>query len=123
LAFIFFGFITTLGRLARSSIRPLFVPVPGDVTSTSPTFAKRVYDVAGIVATIMMINYGAGAFMLGTVESSSEFYRRVAWHGHILLVAGLLFFYGGGSRVLKKMQARRIKNFEGKRQTNGLEVK
>ena len=88
------------------------MPVPGNTTTTSPTFTKRIYDLIGIIISISLMNYAAGPFMLSTIEKSFESFSRIAWYGYILVFAGLVFFYAGGSMVLKSMQASRVKKAE-----------
>jgi len=112
LTFLFGGFVTTVARLARSTIRPLLIPVPGTYIPASPTLAKRAYDLAGIAVSILLCNYAAGPFMLGTIEKSFESFSRMAWYGYGIVGFGMVFFYGGGSRMLKKAQAKRVKRAE-----------
>lgn len=112
LTFLFGGFVTTVARLARSSIRPLLIPIPGAYQPASPRFAKRVYDLLGILLSILLTNYAAGPFMLGTLGRSFESFSRLAWYGYVIVLVGLVFFYGGGTRTLKKMQATRIRKAE-----------
>jgi len=47
--------------------------------------------------------------MLSSVGNSLEAWSRMGWYGFVIVFGGLFFFYAGGSRVLKKMQARRVK--------------
>jgi lysophospholipid acyltransferase len=71
-----------------------------------------VYDLAGIFVSILLCNYAAGPFMLGTIEKSFGSFSRLAWYGYWIVGFGMVFFYGGGSRVLKKAQAKRVKRAE-----------
>lgn len=103
--------MTAAARLVRSTVRPLLIPVPGQPI-TSPSFNKRIYDWSGVVLTAMLVNYAAAPFMLLTVEDSLECFSRVAWYGYTIVGGSLFFFYGGGSRALKKAQAKRIKNYQ-----------
>lgn len=57
--------------------------------------------------------------MLGTLEKSFECFSRMAWYGYLIVLVGMVFFYGGGTRVLKKMQAKRIKKAENVKQAVG----
>ena len=62
----------------------------------------------------MIVNYAAAPFMLLTVEDSLKCFSRVEWYGYSIIGGSLFFFYGGGSRALKKAQAKRIKNYQDK---------
>ena len=64
--------------------------------------------------TVMLVNYAAAPFMLLTVEDSLECFSRVAWYGYVIVGGALFFFYAGGSRALKKAQAKRVKNYQDK---------
>ncbi|KAK0242261.1 endoplasmic reticulum protein [Armillaria nabsnona] len=97
LTFILGGFITTAGRLARANVRPLVMPAEGQ----SPSIAKRLYDLAGTIATVMMVNYVAVPFMLLTIKDSLVAWYRLAFYGHVLIFSALGFFYAGGARMLR----------------------
>jgi lysophospholipid acyltransferase len=103
--------VTTAARLARSTIRPLLVPVPGQPI-TSPSFNKKIYDWLGVLLTVMVVNYAAASFMLLTVEDSLKCFSRLGWYGYTIVGGSLFFFYAGGSRSLKKAQAKRIANYQ-----------
>lgn len=60
----------------------------------------------------MLVNYTSAPFMLLTVEDSLECLSRVAWYGYTIVGGSLFFFYAGGSRALKKAQAKRVKDHE-----------
>lgn len=105
--------MTTVARMVRSTVRPLLIPVPGQPI-TSPSFNKRIYDWSGVILTVMLVNYAAAPFMLLTVEDSLECFSRVAWYGYTIVGGSLFFFYAGGSRALKKAQAKRVKNYQEK---------
>lgn len=113
LTFVFGGFVTTTARLVRSTVRPLFIPVPGQ-PATPPSFNKRIYDWSGIILTTMLVNYAAAPFMLLTVEDTLKCFSRVEWYGYTIIGGSLFFFYAGGSRALKKAQAKRVKNYQDK---------
>jgi lysophospholipid acyltransferase len=114
LTFLFGGFITTAGRLARASIRPLVLPAPG----APPSRAKIIYDILGTIVTILLVNYAVAPFMLLTVSASIQSWRNLQWYGHWIVGIGLLFFYCGGSGYLKSLQ--KGKNSE-KANGNGLQ--
>ena len=113
LTFAFGGFITSAARLVRSNVRPLLIPVPGQPV-TPPSFNKKLYDWSGVVLTAMLMNYAAAPFMLLTVEDSLKCFSRVAWYGYTIVGGSLFFFYAGGTRSLKKAQAKRVKNYHDK---------
>jgi lysophospholipid acyltransferase len=106
------GFVRTLAGLARSCIRPLLIPVPGAYVPASPTSIKRLYDVVGIFATLLLTNFATGPFKLCSLDKSFEASSRLAWYGYIIVFLGLVFFYGGGRRTLKKIQAKRVNEME-----------
>ena len=62
----------------------------------------------------MLVNYAAAPFMLLTVGSTLTCYSRVGWYGYFVVGGSLFFFYGGGTRSLKKAQAKRVKNYQDK---------
>jgi len=113
LTFAFGGFVTTAARLVRSSVRPLLIPVPGQ-PMTPPSFNKKIYDWSGVVLTAMLMNYAAAPFMLLTIGDSLECFSRVAWYGYTIVGGSLFFFYAGGTRSLKKAQAKRVMNYQEK---------
>jgi lysophospholipid acyltransferase len=89
--------MTTVSRLSRANIRPLLLPAPG----ASPSLLKRVYDVTGTVATITCVNFITAPFMLLSIRDSVEAWRALGWYGFYIIFGGLIFFYAGGSKVLK----------------------
>ncbi|KAJ6627426.1 endoplasmic reticulum protein [Mycena sp. CBHHK59/15] len=100
LTFLTGGFITTIGRLARASFRPLVLPAPG----APPSLAKQAYDVAGTVVSILLLNYAASPFMLLTATSSFTSWTRLGWYGHIIIGGAMVFFYSGGTKLLRGLQ-------------------
>lgn len=56
-----------------------------------------------------MLNYLAAPFMLLTWRDSILGWSRLAWYGHWMVVSALVFFYGGGTRVLRHLQIARAK--------------
>ena len=97
------GFITSAARLARSNIRPLLLPAPNQ----PPSITKRIYDVAGTVLSILVLNYAAAPFMILTVTDSFAVWKRLGFYGHILVFGGLFFFRAGGSGYFKDLQVKR----------------
>ncbi|KAJ7179508.1 endoplasmic reticulum protein [Mycena filopes] len=102
MAFLTGGFITTIGRLARANIRPLVLPAPG----APPSIGKRVYDVVGTITTTLLLNYAASPFMLLTATSSFTTWGRLGFYGHIVIGGSMMFFYTGGTKFFRRMQAK-----------------
>ncbi|KAK0191425.1 endoplasmic reticulum protein [Armillaria mellea] len=115
LTFILGGFITTAGRLARANIRPLVMPAEGQ----PPSVAKRLYDLAGTIATVMMVNYVAVPFMLLTIKDSLIAWYRLAFYGHVLIFSALGFFYAGGAKMLRAQRGGRGRRRVGRRRRLG----
>ncbi|KAI0047280.1 MBOAT-domain-containing protein [Auriscalpium vulgare] len=132
LTFLFGGFMQTAGRLCRSSLRPLLLPVsPTPSMQQSSTAAngvpekkmrptepprttlKQAYDIAGTVVTVSLTNYATLPFMLSTWSSSIASWTSLGWYGHWMLAVCFLFFYGGGRAWLKGVQARRVQRATG----------
>ncbi|KAH7105600.1 endoplasmic reticulum protein [Auriculariales sp. MPI-PUGE-AT-0066] len=116
--FVFAGFIQTLARLCRTLLRPLVLP-PTVATKTGgkplpppQTLVKRLYDISGVVCSILILNYVASAFQLLEVGKVIHVWSIVGWYGNIVVALGLAFFYGGGAKVLRRMQAARVKRGE-----------
>jgi len=103
LTFLLGGFITTAARLARSNIRPLLSPPPGEPESVT----KELYDIAGTLLSTLLVNYTAAPFMLLSLKKSLIVWGRLGFYGHIVIFGALLFFYGGGTKYLKNIQIRR----------------
>ena len=97
------GFITTVARLARSNIRPLLLP-PASNPSASPSLLKRIYDIFGILLSILILNYTASPFILLSARDSLLTWSRLGWYGHIIIMGGLVFFYAGGTKFLRDLQ-------------------
>ncbi|KAH8830966.1 endoplasmic reticulum protein [Flagelloscypha sp. PMI_526] len=106
LSFFTAGFLTTLARITRRTVRPLFL-------SPRHTTLKRVYDIAGTVFSIFVLNYIVVPFMTLTLSDSLIGWTRVAFYGHFLIWGGLVFFYTGGGKFFRlletKMKEREIK--------------
>lgn len=97
------GFITTAARLARTNIRPLLVPTPGE----KPSGLKAFYDLLGSVLSTAILNYAASPFMLLTASSSFTTWSRLGYYGHVIIGGALVFFYAGGTKYFKRLQAER----------------
>lgn len=97
------GFITAAARQARSNIRPLLLP-PASNPNASPSLLKRLYDLAGIILSIMILNYAASPFILLSAKDSILTWQRLGWYGHIVIMGSLVFFYAGGAKFFKGLQ-------------------
>lgn len=95
-------FVTTAARLARANFRPLVLPAPGQ----KPSIAKRIYDILGTVVSTIILNYVASAFMLLSLRDSITVWARLGFYGHFIIFGGLIFFYTGGTKFLKRLQAK-----------------
>lgn len=116
------GFVTTLARLARSSVRPLFLPVVSETTghkyangqdarSSQPSASlfKTAYDVVGTVCTVLVDNFICTPFILLNLSDGVEAWRRLSWYGLWMIFGGMAFFYSGGIAWLKSHQAERVR--------------
>ena len=102
------GFTTTAARLARSNIRPLLLLPPTSNPSASASLLKRIYDLSGIILTILILNYCTSPFVLLTTSSDSLLiWSRLGWYGHIVVLGSLAFFYGGGTKFFMSLQKAR----------------
>ena len=121
LTFLMGGFITTVSRLARSSLRPLFLPVVSETTghksanahdtrSSQPSASlfKTAYNVVGTVCTLLVVNFTCTPFILLHLSDSIEAWRRLCWYGLWMIFGGMAFFYSGGTAWLKSHQAKRV---------------
>lgn len=68
-----------------------------------------MYDLAGTLCSILLLNYLASPFMLLTVHDSLLGWSRLGWYGHIMVGGAMLFFYGGGTKILKGVQKARLR--------------
>ena len=100
------GFTTIVAKLARSHIRPLLLrpPTPTSNPSGFPSLLKMIYDVLGVVLTMFILNYSASPFILLSTRESLVTWSRLGWYGHVVVMGGLVFFYGGGIRFLRRLQ-------------------
>ncbi|KIM83962.1 hypothetical protein PILCRDRAFT_97057 [Piloderma croceum F 1598] len=91
LTFLLGGFMSSISRLSRANIRPLLLPPPG----APPSKLKRAYDIAGIIITVICMDYIAAPFMLLSVRNSLAAWRALDWYGLWIIFGGLAFFYAG----------------------------
>lgn len=79
ITFVSLALLTTVERLVRAYIRPLFLP-----------HWKRVYDIFGLIVTQLSINYIVCGFMVHSGQDSHAIYKSVYYSGHLLLIAVFL---------------------------------
>jgi len=122
LTFLLGGFVTTVARLTRSTIRPLVLPVVPGPTGHKPagghdanssqsraSLLKSAYDVAGTVCAILVVNFTSTPFIILHLPDSIKAWRRLHWYGLWMIFGGMAFFYSGGAAWLKGLQARRVR--------------
>ncbi|KAI0303083.1 MBOAT, membrane-bound O-acyltransferase family-domain-containing protein [Russula brevipes] len=119
LTFVLGGFITTVARLARSTIRPFVLPddpghKPDNKHGAKPSqppasLLKTAYDVAGTVCTVLVVNFTCTPFILLHLSDGIEAWRRLRWYGLWMIFGAMAFFYSGGTAWLKGFQAKRVK--------------
>lgn len=120
----------TAGRQCRSNLRPLFLNAPPATTKSSdsvtsasngtavgtkptpaaaptPTALKPLYDIAGTVVSVLILNYAAAPFMILSLRDSLRAWSRLGWYGHVILGVCLVFFWSGGGRLLRAKGAKR----------------
>ena len=95
ITFIMGAFVTASARLARQSLRPIFI-------SPSPYASyKPIYDLAVTLVTLVVLNYITGPFIVSTWENSVELFRILNWYGHAVVLLALVFFGSGGGLWVK----------------------
>ena len=57
-----------------------------------------------------MLNFAIAPFMLLYSSEGIEAWRRLQWYGLWMVFGSMMFFYGGGTRLLKGMQAKRVRD-------------
>lgn len=108
-AFIMGGFLQSLGKYIRTSVRPFFL-APGTLANpekSSQSGAKTFYDILCIINVQATLNYIVIPFLLVDVPASLEAYRRLGWYGHWMTFVPLAFFWIGGGGMLRSMLTER----------------
>ncbi|KIJ56948.1 hypothetical protein M422DRAFT_218786 [Sphaerobolus stellatus SS14] len=105
MTFILGGLVAAAARQCRANFRPLLVP-PEPAHSS---FAKRIYDFVGAVASTSSMNFCAGAFMIGHFDGVWLAWQRVYFYTVVGTASILLFFAFGGKHLTRQLAAARIK--------------
>ncbi|KZP15136.1 MBOAT-domain-containing protein [Athelia psychrophila] len=92
LTFLLGGFMSTVSRLARHTLRPLAMAAPAPA-------AKPVYDALGVFTTVVALNYIAAPFMLLNVRDSLHAWHTLGYYGFVIIFGGLAFFYSPAGRA------------------------
>lgn len=106
LTFFLGGLVSSAARQVRTYIRPFFLPAllpPKSKVLPPPTLIKRVYDVLGTVACLVIINYMAAPFMLLELRPSIKAWTTLLWYGHVTVLGWLILGQAGGFRWLGKL--------------------
>ena len=90
------GFITASARQSRANFRPL--------VQKAPWIIQRIYDLLGIVLSAMILNYSASPFILLSGRDSILSWKRLGWHGHIIIMGSLVVFAAGGTKFCRNWQ-------------------
>lgn len=98
------GFITSAARQARSNIRPLLLPPPSASQNVPPTLLKRIYDLLGVLVSVIILNYTAAPFIILNFGDSIYMWKVLGWYGHIIIMGSLVFFYAGGTKFFRNLQ-------------------
>ncbi|PFH50329.1 hypothetical protein AMATHDRAFT_61246 [Amanita thiersii Skay4041] len=103
MTFVMGGFITSVARTARTNIRPLLLPGPNE----QPSFAKQLYDIGGILLTVIIVNYATVPFMILNIKDSIRAWTILGWYGHIIVFGALTLFSVGGTKYFRGLQKKR----------------
>lgn len=87
----------------RSNIRPLLLPGP----NAPPAFVKTVYDVLGVVFTVLALNFLAAPFITLNLDDSLTVWSNLNWYGLFIIFGPIVFFWAGGNGYFKDLQTRR----------------
>ena len=68
-----------------------------------------MYDVAGTVCAVLLVNFAAIPFILLYLTEGIEVWRRLNYYGLWMVFGSMGFFYGGGARFLMAIQAKRMR--------------
>jgi lysophospholipid acyltransferase len=96
-AFIGLSLITSVNRLVRRHVRPLFL--------TRFSSLKVLYDFMGGLATHLIFAYIMPSFFLRTFDNAMKSYMVNYFIGHVVLFGVWIYIeHAGGAKALKKME-------------------
>jgi lysophospholipid acyltransferase len=114
MAFFLGGFVQTAGRLCRSNLRPLFLQAPSQLAPSivsekqpmrrpepPPTSLKPLYDAAGVICSVLILNFAAAPFMVQSIRDSLTVWRQLDFYGLWMVGGCLVFFWSGGAKLLR----------------------
>ncbi|KAF7966921.1 hypothetical protein HWV62_36567 [Athelia sp. TMB] len=117
MTFLLGGFMTTVSRHARSTLRPLAMANPA---------LRPIYDAFGTLFTVTALNFICAPFMLLTVRDSLLAWHVLGWYGFVIIFGGLGFFYSPVGLWAKAQSAHLAKDAKAgvqeRRGTSGLKT-
>ncbi|KAJ1976533.1 Lysophospholipid acyltransferase [Dimargaris verticillata] len=99
LAFITLALLSSLARILRRVVRPIFVNT--GATQVTATPLKQLYDLLSWLVTQLALNYAITPFVVLQLDRSLRIWQTNAYFGHIGLAGLYLFFALGGTQLLK----------------------
>jgi len=63
-----------------------------------------IYDLFGIILSILILNYAASPFILLSARDSLSTWSKLGWYGHFIVMGSLVFFYAGGTKFFRGLQ-------------------
>ncbi|GAA5973687.1 hypothetical protein JCM11641_005079 [Rhodosporidiobolus odoratus] len=136
MTFVLGGFCQALNRSLRAGLRPFFLP-PGALINPNPaaapitapeikvkasasqppkvriapppqTFLKTLYDIAGTVSTLVVLNFAVVPFLLLNVSASIAAWKAVHFYGlYLVFIPFFVLNMFGGLGHLKRTQKKR----------------
>jgi lysophospholipid acyltransferase len=79
-----------------------------DIPSPPTSLPKRVYDIVGTIATLLLLNFIAAPFLVLYWRDTMEVWSRMDWYGIWMVSLGYAFFYGGGAKLCKNLKEKRL---------------
>lgn len=126
MTFVLGGLNQSLARTLRRSLRPFFLPpspppststgyVPLSPSAPPQSLLKWIYDIAGILATQIVLNFAVAPFMLLSVESSLKAWGSVNWYGIWgVLIPMIVLGFGGRKELDRRIKLRNLRAAKGK---------
>lgn len=88
-----------------------------------PSIVKRLYDLVGSLAALMVLNFTVAPFVIGGFYDSLETWRRMDWYGLWLVGGTLAFFSMGGKRWMRSLAHMRVSRMKRREEeTKGVRV-